>query len=196
MGDYFERVVDVEATDGEAAELAARALDWLVAEGVVTRERDREGMYSPHADEGYAAGPHWTRAVQGDPGWGPGPLAVITGRHHYAGGQGEDEPAYAVCPECAVRTTVIGYPESFVADEEVWAPFRAAVEAWERTGTGDAACPACGTASPVTRWEWCDSYALGTLCFEFWGWPPLADAFVEDLTARLGHRTARHMGKF
>ncbi|MCX2184161.1 hypothetical protein KV205_27050 [Streptomyces sp. SKN60] len=196
MGDYFERVVDIEATAEEAGPLAARVLDWLVAEGILTREPDREGMYSRYADEGFAAGPEWARALQTEPGWGPGPVAVITGRHHFVGGQGEDDAEYAVCPRCAARTTFIDYPNSFEADERTWAPFRSAVEAWEAGGTGEATCPACATPSPVTDWRWGDPYALGTVCFEFWGWPPLSDAFVADLTARLGHRTAQHMGKF
>ncbi|MEU8621610.1 hypothetical protein [Streptomyces sp. NPDC048623] len=198
MGDYFERIVDIDidATAEEAGLLADRITEWLVAEGVITRAPDGTGMYSQYADGGYAPGPRWTRAVQADLGRPPGPLAVITGRHHFVGGQGEDDAEYAVCPRCATRTTFIDYPNSFEADEPTWAPFRAAVEAWEATGTGEAICPACATPSPVTDWQWCDSYALGTLCLEFWGWPPLSDAFVADVTACLGHRTAQHTGKF
>ncbi|MFD7975443.1 hypothetical protein [Streptomyces sp. NPDC059071] len=198
MGDYFERVVDLEVTQEEAGEAAARAIDWLVAEGVVTRETDGDRMYSLYADEGHVPGPRWAEAVVHD-GWEPGPLAVVTGRHHHVGGQGEDDAEYAVCPHCATRTTFIDYPASFEPDETVWAPFRAAVEAWEATGAGEATlvtCGACGTASPVTGWQWPDEYALGALTFEFWGWPPLSDEFVAGLTDRLGHRTARHMGKF
>ncbi|MEV6330127.1 hypothetical protein [Streptomyces sp. NPDC051909] len=196
MGDYFERIVDIDATAEEAGPLADRVVDWLVAEGVITRAPDSTGMYSRYADEGYAPGPQWTRAIQADLGRPPGALAVITGRHHFVGGQGEDDAEYAVCPRCATRTTFIDYPNSIEADEPAWAPFRSAVEAWETTGTGEATCPACATPSPITDWEWGDPYVLGTVCFEFWGWPPLSDAFVVDLTARLGHRTAQHMGKF
>jgi hypothetical protein len=30
--------------------------------------------------------------------------------------------------------------------------------------------------------------AFAELGLRFWNWPPLADAFVADLAARLGHR--------
>ncbi|MFF5973859.1 hypothetical protein ACFY7C_20250 [Streptomyces sp. NPDC012769] len=194
MGDYFERVVDTEVSVEDAGVLAARVIDWLVAEGIVTRAMDSSGVYGLYADEGYRPGPHWERAVE-DPGWEPGPLAVVIGRHHHVGGQGQDEAEYADCPRCDARTTFIDYPASFAADEEIWAPFRAAVTTWEQTGSGRAACAACGASSPVTDWRWGDAYALGALTFEFCGWPPLSDTFVEDLGRRLGHRTSRHMGK-
>ncbi|MEV5972178.1 hypothetical protein [Streptomyces sp. NPDC051921] len=195
MGDYVERVVDLGVALEDAAALGDQVVDWLVAKGVVTRETEASGVYSVHVVEGYRPGPHWGRAVH-DGGWEPGPLAVVTGRHHHVGGQGEDDAEYATCPHCHIRTTFIDYPASFEPDEEAWAPFRAAVEAWEETGTGRVTCPACAAVLPVTDWQWPDEYALGALTFEFWGWPPLSDDFVAELTGRLGHRTARHLAKF
>ncbi|MFK0259134.1 hypothetical protein [Streptomyces sp. NPDC090445] len=44
--------------------------------------------------------------------WEPGPLAVITGRHHHAGGQGDMEPESAQCPRCGALTVFIDYPNS------------------------------------------------------------------------------------
>ncbi|WP_028800130.1 hypothetical protein [Streptomyces sp. 142MFCol3.1] len=196
MGDYFERVVDLDVAQEEAPELGARLVDWLVAEQIVTRQTDATGVYSLYVNEGHVPGPHWPRAVA-DAGWEPGPLAVVTGRHHHVAGQGEDDAEYVDCPRCGARTTFIDYPASFEADPALWGPFRAAVETWEATGRGSAVCRSCGAASPVTEWRWPDAYALGALTFEFWGWPPLSDTFVAELSDRLGrHRTARHTGKF
>jgi hypothetical protein len=198
VGDYYERIVDLEVTGEEAADLAERTVAWLVAEGVITRETSGAGMYSVNADEGYLPGPRWERAVAdaGDPSWQPGPVAVVAGRNYFVGGQGADEAEYASCPHCGTRTVITDYPEEWEPDEAVWRPFRQAVDAWRRTGEGGLACTACGEYVAVTEWGWDSSFAVGALALEFWGWPPLAESFCAGLGARWGHRTARHMGKF
>ncbi|MER6141710.1 hypothetical protein ABT174_16790 [Streptomyces sparsogenes] len=198
MGDHFQRIVDVEATEEEAGPLAERIVDWLVAEGVITRETSGEGVYSQSADEGYVPGPRWDRAVAGsaEAGWPPGPVAVMTGRDYYVGGQGEDEADCAICPRCDAKTVVIDYPEEFEANEEVWRPFREAIAAWKGTGAGAVACSACGALVPVTEWRFGSGFDLGALAFDFWGWPPLAAAFLAEFAERLGHRTGEQTGKF
>ncbi|MFF9242506.1 hypothetical protein ACF1AL_27090 [Streptomyces sp. NPDC014801] len=122
MGVYYERIVDVEATAEEAGPPAERMVDWMVAEGVITRRMSGELVYSRHADEGYVPGPHWARAV------------------------------------------------------------------------ADASCTACGAVVPVTAWRWDPTFALGTLAFDFWNWPPLSTDFHTAFTHHLQHRTT-HMGK-
>jgi hypothetical protein len=89
MGDFFERIVDVEVTGEEAGPLAERMVDWMVTEGLITRELSSEGVYSLTVDEGYVRGPNWARAVadSSDPDWLPGPVAVIVGREYHVGGQ-------------------------------------------------------------------------------------------------------------
>ncbi|MGW0137258.1 hypothetical protein [Streptomyces sp. NPDC003299] len=197
MGVYYERIVDVEATAEEAGPLAERMVDWMVAEGVITRRMSGELVYSRHADQGYVPGPHWARAVAdaSDPDRRPGPVAVTVGRHHHVGGQGSDEPEYADCPRCGTRTVVIAYPEEFEPDEEVWKPFRDAITAWEETGEGHGPCPACRAVVPVTAWQWDPTFAVGTLAFDFWNWPPLSTDFHTAFTHHLQHRTTTHMGK-
>lgn len=198
MGDFFERIVDVEVTGEEAGPLAERTVDWMVAEGVITRELSSDGVYSLTVDEGYLPGPNWARAVadSSDPVWLPGPVAVVVGRHYHVGGQGSDVAEYAVCPRCRARTVVINYPEDFEADEAVWRPFADGIAVWQETGEGHTVCPACGRSVPVTEWEWDDSFAVGALAFDFWGWPPLAVSFLVAFSEQLGHRTAEHSGKF
>jgi Zn-dependent metalloprotease len=46
MGDFFEGIVDVEVTGEEAGPLAERMVDWMVTEGLITRELSSEGVYS------------------------------------------------------------------------------------------------------------------------------------------------------
>ncbi|MFD6274276.1 hypothetical protein ACFWFI_01565 [Streptomyces sp. NPDC060209] len=198
MGDFFERVVDLEATGEEAGPLAGRMVDWMVAEGIVTREMTGDGVYSLSVDHGYAPGPDWARAVAdaSDPSWLPGPVAVVVGRDYHVGGQGEDEADSATCPRCATRTVVIDHPESFEADEEVWRPFRDGIAAWKETGRGEVTCPACAVLVPVTEWDFGPGFDLGALAFDFWGWPPLGVSFLAEFRAGLGHRTEEQSGKF
>lgn len=198
VGDFFERVVDLEATAEEAGPLAGRVVDWLAAEGIITRATSGDGVYSPSTDHGYVPGPDWARAVAdaSDPSWLPGPVAVLVGRAHHVGGQGEDEADSVTCPRCAARTVVIDHPESFEADEEVWQPFREGIEAWKATGRGEVPCPACGVPVAVTEWDFGPEFDLGALAFDFWGWPPLGVRFLTEFRARLGHRTGTQSGKF
>ncbi|MDF3298132.1 hypothetical protein [Streptomyces tropicalis] len=198
MGDFFERIVDVDVTEEQAGALAARTISWLVAEGVITPELSSEGVYSPGADMGHPPGRNWRRAVADTPGapWTPGPVAVMTGRNSYTAGQGGDEADRATCPRCARTVVVIDPPGRPEPDEAAWRPFREAVAVWRRTGAASVACPSCGTAVPVTEWDFGPGFALGALAFDFWGWPPLAEGFHAEFRRYLGHRTHVHTGKF
>ncbi|MER6997660.1 hypothetical protein [Streptomyces sp. NPDC000410] len=197
MGDYFERIVDVEVTAEEAGPLAERMVEWMVSEGLLTREMSGDGMYSRKVEEGYVPGPNWQRTAH-DWGsdWIPGPVAVIVGRESHIGGQGEIEPESATCPRCETKTVIIDYPEEFEADDEVWQPFQGGIDAWKEAGEGSAACSTCGEAVPVTEWQWSSGFDLGALAFEFWGWPPLDVDFLAEFGRQLGHRTEEQSGKF
>ncbi|MEU9545428.1 hypothetical protein [Streptomyces mirabilis] len=198
MGDFFERIVDVEVTGEEAGPLAERMVTWMVTEGLITREVSSDGVYSLTVDEGYVPGPNWARAVadSSDPDWLPGPVAVVVGRDYHVGGQGADDAEYAVCPRCENKAVIINYPEEFEADEDVWQPFKDGIAAWKETGEGSAPCPACGASVSVTEWQWESNFAVGALAFDFWGWPPLSVGFCATFSQQLGHRTVEHMGKF
>ncbi|MEV8566818.1 hypothetical protein AB0436_14840 [Streptomyces sp. NPDC051322] len=198
MGDYFERIVDLEVTGEEAGPLAERTVDWMVAEGLITREMSGDAMYSLTVDKGYLPGPDWRRAVanSSDPSRIPGPVAVIVGRDYHVGGQGEDVADFATCPRCDARTVIIDYPEEFEADEEAWQPFGDGIAAWKETGNGSAVCSACGAAVPVAEWQFGSGFDLGALAFDFWGWPPLGVGFCGEFGKRLGYRTEEQTGKF
>ncbi|MER6981183.1 hypothetical protein [Streptomyces carpinensis] len=197
MGDFFERIVDVQVTGDEAGPLAERMVDWMVSEGLITRETSGDGVYSLTVDQGHVPGPDWVRAVAdaSDSDRRPGPVAVVVGRDHHVGGQGADDAEYAICPRCRTKTVIIEYPEEFEADEEVWRPFRDGIAAWKETGEGSAPCSACGASVPVTEWQWEPNFAVGALAFDFWGWPPLSAGFCAQFSRRLGHRIVGHMGK-
>lgn len=197
VGDYFERIVDVEVGAAEAEALGARVVDWMVARGLLTRGMSSESMYSSKVETGYVPGAQWAGIADNwGADWLPGPVAVIVGRHAHHGGQGETEPEYATCPHCATRTVIIDYPNRWEADPAVWQPFTSAIEEWVTTGAGDVTCRTCRTSVPINGWTWSDDFALGALAVEFWHWPPLHDTFVSELATQLGHRTVHHTGKF
>jgi hypothetical protein len=197
MGDYFERIVDIEVTIADADAVAARMLDWMVSRRLLSREMSGETMYSLGVDEGYVPGPDWAQVTEkwGDD-WIPGPVAVIVGRDDHHGGQGAIEPESAACPHCHAKTVIIDYPQQWEADPEIWRPFQTGIDAWKQSGVGAVACNSCGDATPVTEWEWPSGFALGALAFDFWGWPPLTDTFITEFSAQLGHSIEHHTGKF
>jgi hypothetical protein len=103
---------------------------------------------------------------------------------------------YCCRPRCDMRTVIIDYPEDVEADEEAWQPFRDGIAAWKETGGGSVVCSACEASVPVTEWQFGSGFDLGTLAFDFWGWPPLRVNFRAEFSKQLGHRTETQMGKF
>lgn len=61
MGNHFQTIVDLHATPADATALAARGLDWLVAEGIVRAERTDCVLGAPL---GHPPGPLWAKAVE------------------------------------------------------------------------------------------------------------------------------------
>ena len=97
MGEYFQRIVDLQASDEEADELGASVLAWLVDGGVV-EATDRD--YHDWPGGGYAPGPCYETAVvepreELDLRWNNG-LHVVTGRTVFYS-DGVDAVA---CPHC------------------------------------------------------------------------------------------------
>ncbi|WP_280436158.1 hypothetical protein [Nocardia carnea] len=197
VGDFFERLVDLEVAAADASELAEHMIDWMVSRRWLLRETSRDAMYSLQVDEGYLPGPDWPQITE-DWGadWIPAPVAVVVGRHDHYAGQGGIAPASAVCPRCGATTVIIDYPREWDADPVVWQPFSDAIDAWKQTGTGAATCASCSASSSITTWQWDDGFALGALAFDFWGWPPLTENFITEFATRLGHRIEHHTGKF
>ncbi|KAB8165332.1 hypothetical protein FH609_017380 [Streptomyces sp. 3MP-14] len=184
MGDYFQTVVDLDATESGARAVADAGLAWLVGEGIVAAELTDCVLGAPL---GHAPGPRWGEAVVED-GWKPSDgLKVIAGRTVFNAGQGE--PWWAMCPHCAV-------PVDLSADT-AWEPFRDAIETWDDTGRAAVACSGCGRTGDLTAWAWSDNYfAFAWVGFEFWNWPEFRPDFLERFARALeGHRTVLVGGK-
>jgi hypothetical protein len=190
MGDYFQTIVDLDATTADASELAARALDWLVGEEIVRAERTDCVLGSPL---GHPPAGQWTKAAT-DPGWEPTDgLGIETGRRVFFGGQGGAQ--YVSCPRCGGRTWF--HTEDWEPVEGTWAAFGDAIEEWHASGDANVTCPSCAQASELTRWRWADDYfAFGYLGFEFWNWPEFDPRFIADFSRALNdHQVVRVWGK-
>ncbi|MFD3379813.1 MULTISPECIES: hypothetical protein [unclassified Streptomyces] len=217
MGDHFQTVVDVDATADEARALAARVVEWLVAEGIVLGERTDCVLGQPL---GHPPGPNWQRAVEESPDWDPWDgLAVHTERTVFDSGQGG--PESVTCPRCETTAPLSGetYDEDYEpsgegpageadldpdsgegegeAENSVWPRFAAAMGTWHETGAATVDCPACARPVALTDWIWEDDhYAFGHLGLEFWNWPELRPDFIQDISRLLdGHRTVHVWGK-
>lgn len=182
MGNHFQTLVDLDATQADASSVAARGLEWLVGEGIVRAERTGCVLGAPL---GHPPGPLWAKAV-GHEDWEPSDgLNIETGRTVFQGGQGD--AMFAVCPHCAERVDL--YTDEWDLIESAWAPFGKAMDVWHDTGRADVTCPRCRRAGDLTTWTWDhDYYAFGYLGFEFWDWPEFSPAFLTRFTHALGGR--------
>ncbi|GAB3889522.1 hypothetical protein GCM10029964_059340 [Kibdelosporangium lantanae] len=174
MGDHFQRIVDVEATEAQAPGLAAVVVEWLVDRGVVRAE-----VTDCALGDGHAPGPEYAVAVtEPDPGLvdlRTNGLEVAVGRQVFFSA---DVSQWIACPHCAV---------DFDSDE--------AIRTWYLHGTDTHPCPVCGRLVALNDWRWEPPWGFGCLGFTFWNWSPLRDDFVADVAGLLGHRVVRPYGK-
>lgn len=192
MGDWFQTIVDVQASHDEADALAAHVREWLISAGVVSAERT-DCVLS--ADLGYPPGPDADAVVDPsswDVPW-QGGLDITVGRTVFDAGQGE--PMAVTCPYCSATVGLVD--EYFELVDEAWEPFREVVHGWDEGRDVVIPCAACGRPVEPNSWKWADDYfALAHLGFRFWNWPPLRPEFVAEFTRHLAdHRTVLLEGK-
>jgi hypothetical protein len=193
VGDYFQNIVDVEATDAEAGPLGERLLHWLVESGIVV-STPSENVLS--ADVGYGPGPRASVAVT-EPDDSmftlrTNGLHVIAERHIYDPGQGGIGPV--VCPWCADRDVLLD-PDTYEMSDR-WDDMSGAFSRWLNGGDGELDCLHCRRVVTLTEWRWEEpAVAVGSLGVRIWNWPPLAGEFVSDVARLLGHRVVVNFGK-
>lgn len=182
MGDWFQSIVDPEATEAETPSLADRVLCWLIDEQIVASE-----LTDCVLDEsgGYAPGPAYVKAT-GAPDvhvlkLRTNGLEVVSTRTvFHNGGNGFE----LECTACKYR---------YEPGPGGWAD--AVGEWYDRAGPGMLACPKCQVARPVTEWQHDPPLGYGNLGFTFWNWPKLTNDFVLSVGKLLGHRVLHVVGK-
>ena len=173
MGDTYQTIVDVRATESEAAGLARRVLGWLVDHGIVVSEPSDCVL----GGEGYAPGTSYFNATRESSshllGLRTNGLAIETKRTVFADWENEFE---LLCDDCSGRF------------EFCWDAFGDAASEWHgATGPGMLSCPGCGSTRPISAWRFEPPIAFGCLAFTFWNWPQLREDFVESVSAQLRH---------
>jgi hypothetical protein len=176
MGDWFQVIVDRDATEEEAPALASSIRDWLISEGIITGKLI-DCILSEEL--GYPPGPNHRKVADsglGDDylyGFAVNGMEIIIGRtvFHSLG-----SPIELVCTACEYR---------FEFSDDV---SEAITEWYERTGPGNVTCSQCGVERPVSEWQFEPPWGFGNLGFEFWNWPTFEPFFIEEISKRLGHR--------
>jgi hypothetical protein len=159
----------------EVARIAADALAWLVAEGIVEEKADDSGLGRPRA---HRPGKNAASVVLGQK---PGVMDFRTLRTngmelHCEGWEvltSHDEMPSFACPSCHAQ---IESDEVFPHLDALAAP---------GTPPPEVTCPKCGKLSPLPSLE-VENGALTNLSFHFWNWWPLLPAFVQRLEKQCG----------
>jgi phage FluMu protein Com len=182
MGNWFQRVVDQDASLDEAQELAAKILEILIDQEIIEAKLKECGLSGNRM--GYPPGPNFEQIVD-NPDCGihelkVNGLQIIVERTVFEPGQGKLE---LICPQCKSRNSV----------DRAWAD--AVTEWYSNIGDGILRCPHCNYIRAVTEWYYEPVIAFGNLGFEFWNWPPLSKSFLTYLSQQLAHRTVYVTGK-
>jgi hypothetical protein len=193
MGDRFQNIVDVEASDEQAGRLGERLLRWLIESGIVVGTPS-DNVLGPEL--GYGPGPRCTAAVtvfdDGLLTLSTNGLEVIDDRNVYHCGQNGVGPVK--CPWCGERD-VLEDPETYRMSKR-WNDLSAAFNRWLAGGDGELDCLHCRRVVGLKEWRWEEPvYAFGSLGVRVWNWPPLTKTFVADVARVLGHQVLVNGGK-
>jgi hypothetical protein len=188
VGEWFETIADVEATDEEAEGLAAATLAWLMDTGIVLAETTDCVL----GDVGYPPGPRYATAVtEADPRLPTlrtNGVEVITGRTVFYS-MGADQVTCPRCYQVTVLTDDRGQPN------QTWHELSDTIGTWFEGGGADYQCPNCGHLVGLNDWTWSPAWGFGHLGIKFWNWPRLSPHFLAEVSQRLGHRTVHPCGK-
>lgn len=178
MGDYFDIIVDEEATEEEAPALGTSVVEWLISEGIISGEMTDNVLGS---DLGYPPGPNSDKAGgEKVPDYRTNGMELITGRTVF---HSVDREINLICSECG---TCFQPPDEWGDAIGEW---------YDRTGSGLLACVHCGRKKPITEWRHEPPWAFGNLGFKFWNWPALTESFIQQVSQRLGHKVVHVCGK-
>lgn len=175
MSEHAVTIVDLDVTGRQAEERAAVVRDWLIETGIIVPNAARDELWQPSA---YAAGPNAALSFPGYEG-DRADLGVLANsgvdinaeRQIYHPVANEEPPT---CPSCGAEL-----------DDETNVTV---LDEWFESGEPMVSCSSCGASSRIGDWpgEW--TYHVGDVAVTFNNWPPLSDAFLQDVGRRLGNR--------
>ena len=182
MGDWFQTIVDRDASLEEARELAREIRDWLVDRGIV-QETVTDCVLGGDG-HGYPPGPNFEQVTDTSPHhdirniWTNG-LQLIIGRTVFDPGQGDHN---IICPQC----------QTAYDDHGQWSK---AISEWYEGKAGMLRCTHCKQPTPIIEWTFDPPWGFGNLGFVFWNWPPLKGEFISEVGGRLKHHVVVVKGK-
>jgi len=194
VGDYFQVIADVQATDVDASELADSLVRWLIGEGVIMKIPTDCVL---GADSGYPPGPDALAVViDRDERFltlRSNGVDVSTERRVFHPGQSDLGAVH--CPRCGEPVLLSDPATGSVTDQ--WQPFADALDAWCEGDAGQVRCPHCSLSVTFNDWLWVPGppFAVGFLGVTFWNWPTLSTQFIERVAEHLGHRLVLTGGK-
>lgn len=185
MGDYFQIIVDQDATVSQAEILAFKVEQWLIGEGIIEAVATNDCILGDGL--GYPPGINCIKAIKdvdlfAKDLWTDG-LKIITERTVFHPGQGSLEGV--TCLHCG----------TYIADEAHFKTIMEVIDDWYSGNEGKLICPNCGFAASITKWLFEPTWGFGNLGFKFWNWPPLKESFVANIEQLLGHRVILVFGK-
>lgn len=183
MGDYYQIIVDKDASSEEAKSLSSDILNWLVEQGIV--EATINDCVISGTGLGYPPGEHYQGVVEYDDfdiqTLRTNGLNIVVEHMVFMPTQGK---LYSVCPQCS----------TMIACNDEW--FKAVDEWYEGNGQSIVRCSNCGYANSIADWSAAPPWGFGNLGFVFWNWSRLKQFFIDDFARRLRHRTIYMAGKF
>lgn len=186
MGDWFQRVVDREASLSEAEQLAPKILEWLTDREIIESDlRDcglgKDGLAHPPGTNYWMAIDHPNHNLLNSRING---VQIIVGRTVFDCGQGGFN---LTCPQCQ---------NHIVWTDAITSTWQNAVDGWyHESGQGLLRCPCCDRATSVVDWHYSPAFGFGNFGLEFWNWDPLSATFLAEIDRQLDHRTLYVAGK-
>ena len=191
MGNYYQALIAVDASESEASSLGDRAVAWLVARGIVAAELTDCVLGGERL--GRRPGPGCALTTDED-----GPFAPYNHGFRICGldvapcrSVTVGWPAPAACPRCGWTDPIEGDGGELT---DQWWRIADALGEWHKGGPGLVDCPSCVLPVGLNDWQpdFLASWAVGQLAFTFWNWPVLAKSFIADFSQALGGHRLRH----
>lgn len=187
MSDYYQELAFDAIPPDEAEAATRRAIQWLIAEGVIAPELT-DCVLGGDNELGHPPGPNWRNAT-GDAERPDDALffqldtngiECRAGRHVSTAGGHIEETNPGKCPACGGETSE-GFDIFDLADR------------WFEGEDISLDCPICIAASRLEDWDFTPNFAFGFVSITVWNWPELSPGFVERLSQAIGASRVRRI---